>query len=96
MSESTQIDVDEAGRILRDFITRHFPGARMRPMLDHDDLLGSNIVDSIGILDLVLFIEKTFSISVEDEELLPETFQSIASMAEYVVAKLARLSDTAK
>ncbi len=70
------------------FIQEHFPAARQRTLLEDDALLGSNIVDSMGVLDLVHFAEDEFGIVVDPEELTPENFQSIASLAELVAAKL--------
>ena len=37
-------------------------------------LLDSGLVDSTGILEVVLFLEEAFEISVQDEEVLPENF----------------------
>ena len=40
------------------------------------DLLEQRILDSLGVLKLVLFLERTFGIQVEDEDVVPENFQS--------------------
>jgi acyl carrier protein len=52
-------------------------------------LLDSGLVDSTGILEVVLFLEEAFEISVQDEEVLPENFDSIERLAKYVERKLA-------
>jgi len=57
-------------------------------MLDDDSLLGSGIVDSLGVLDLVAFVEGEFGITIDAEELLPENFQSISSLTCFVKTKL--------
>jgi acyl carrier protein len=51
-------------------------------------LLDSGLVDSTGILEVVLFLEEAFEISVQDEEVLPENFDSIERLAQYVERKL--------
>ena len=56
--------------ILQEFILRQFPLARQRKV-DHDtSLLDSGIVDSLGTLEIVTFIESEFSITLTDEEML--------------------------
>ena len=70
------------------FVMNHFPLARRRSLLDNDLLLGNNVVDSMSILDLVLFVEEEFGVSVDAEDLLPENFQSIVSMSNFVSSKL--------
>ena len=50
--------------------------------------LEEGIVDSTGVLELVMFVEETFAIVVEDEEIVPENFDSVAQLAGYVQRKL--------
>jgi len=52
-----------------------------------DPLLESGVIDSLGVLDLVAFIETEFKVIVDDEDLIPENFQSIARIACYVEKK---------
>jgi len=56
--------------------------------LDPDeDLLDQRIIDSMGILKLVVFLEKAHNIKVLDEEVVPENFQSINSMIKFIEQK---------
>lgn len=52
-------------------------------------LITRGVVDSLGILSLVSFIESTFAVQIQDEELVPEHFGTIASMARLIDAKVA-------
>ena len=72
---------------LRQFINRNFPRARARDLRNDDPLLESGIVDSMGVLDLVSFIEAEFGIAVADEELTDEYFGSIGRIAGYIESK---------
>jgi len=54
-----------------------------------DSLLGSGVVDSTGVLEVVGFLEKTFSIQLSDEDLVPENLDTIQNMAAFVGRKLA-------
>ncbi len=59
------------------------------PCGDEDSLLDNGIIDSIGIMQLVLFIDETYHISIHDEEITPMNFDSIARLATYVRSKTA-------
>jgi acyl carrier protein len=74
---------------IRGFVRRRFPLAVTAGVTDEDSLLDSGIIDSLGILDLVAFLEKTYGIRIGDEELNPGNFDSIASVARFVAAKKA-------
>jgi acyl carrier protein len=73
----------------RTFITTHFPASKKRPLGNDDALLASGIIDSLGVLDLVSFIESEFNVAVNDDDLTPENFQTIDRMAEFVQRKQA-------
>ncbi|MBN2157872.1 MAG: acyl carrier protein [Spirochaetes bacterium] len=51
-------------------------------------LLESGIMDSTGILELVLFLEEKFSIKVEDEEIVPENLDSINNILAFLEEKI--------
>ena len=72
---------------IRQFIFQQYPLARKRTLENTDPLLERGILDSLGILDLVAFIEETFSIKVSDEDLVPENFQTIDQIAAFVRSK---------
>lgn len=56
--------------------------------LDHDDsLLELGIIDSVKMLELINFIEETFSVKVDEEDLYPENFDSINAIVEYIKSK---------
>lgn len=49
--------------------------------------LEEGIVDSTGVLELVMFVEEAFNIAVEDEEIVPENFDSIGQLTAYIRRK---------
>lgn len=69
---------------LKTFIFSHYPRARSSDLTNDDSLFDSGVVDSLGILDLVNFIEDKFSVTVLEEDLNPENFYSITSIACYL------------
>lgn len=50
-------------------------------------LLDEGIVDSTGVLELVLFVEERFSIEVMDNEIVPDNFDSVNRLAAYIEQK---------
>jgi acyl carrier protein len=55
---------------------------------DDASLLEDGIIDSTGVLELVMFVQESFGISVEYDEIVPENFDSVAALADYVARKL--------
>jgi len=53
-----------------------------------EDLLERGIIDSLGIMKLVLFMEETYGIVVADEEIVPENFQTPNNMVKFVEQKM--------
>jgi acyl carrier protein len=74
-------------RKVRGFILDKFPAARKKGLNDTVNLLESGIIDSLGILELVTFLEQQFGIQVEDDELVPENFQTTGTLAAFVERK---------
>jgi acyl carrier protein len=57
--------------------------------LDPDeDLLEQGIIDSLGIMKLVLLMEESYGIQVNDQDIIPENFQCLSSMVKYVERQL--------
>jgi acyl carrier protein len=56
---------------------------------DEASFLQEGIVDSAGVLELVLFVEETFGVTVDDAELTPDNFDSIKKLASYIRRKIA-------
>jgi acyl carrier protein len=80
-------EIQSANARIREFVLGKFPLARKRGVQDKDSLLDGGIVDSMGVLELVDFIQQEFGVQVSDEELLPENFQSIQQLAAFVRSK---------
>ena len=52
---------------------------------DDASLLDRGIIDSTGVLEIVLFLEEQFGIKVKDSDMLPENFDTVDRMAQFVV-----------
>jgi acyl carrier protein len=51
---------------------------------DDASFLEEGIVDSTGVLELVLFVEDTYNIEVDDDEIVPDNFDSVGSLAAFI------------
>ncbi len=52
-----------------------------------ESLLASGVIDSLALLRLIGFIEEHFDVVVEDDEVVPENFESINVMTGLVASK---------
>jgi acyl carrier protein len=73
---------------LKSFIAKQFPLARKRNVGVEDRLLGEGIIDSLGVLDIVGYLENEFRITISDDDLTPENFETIDRLAAFVERKL--------
>jgi acyl carrier protein len=73
---------------IRSFIVENFLfGDTTAPLGEDDSLLQKGLIDSTGVLEVVSFIQENFGVAVEDDELVPDNFDSIGAIAKYVMRK---------
>jgi acyl carrier protein len=63
-------------------------GLDKKSLSPDEDLLEQGIIDSLGLMKLVDFMEKNFGIKIIDEDIVPDNFQSLSSMARLVEQQL--------
>lgn len=71
---------------IREFLARHIRGHQLG---DDEDIFASGFVNSMFAMQLVQFVEQTFGITVEDEDLEIANFQSVNAIAALVERKTA-------
>ena len=74
---------------IRNFIIENFLFGNANGLKDDTSFLEEGIIDSTGVLELVTFLEETYEIQVDDEELIPENLDSIDNVAAYLEQKMA-------
>jgi acyl carrier protein len=79
MSVSTDIE-----RFILDELTQ---GRGITEIAPDENLLSKGIVDSHGVMELVGFLEQRYGISVGDEDLTPENFESVQRIEAFVERK---------
>jgi acyl carrier protein len=78
---------DRAGPVEK-FIVEEITGDLVPGPLAHDeDLLAADLIDSLGITQLVTFLEGRFGIVVGDEDLTPDNFRSVDAIVAFVERK---------
>lgn len=53
-------------------------------LTDDDSLVEAGLIDSLGVAELVAFIEGRFGVVADDDELVPDNFDSVARIAAFV------------
>jgi acyl carrier protein len=70
------------------FIVENFLfGAQQDAPAPDDSFMDTGLIDSTGILEVVTFLEETYELEVDDDELTPENFDSVSNIGRFVVAK---------
>lgn len=54
---------------------------------EDESFLESGIIDSTGVLELVMFLEENFDIKVEDDEIIPENLDSLKNIEKFLATK---------
>lgn len=80
-------------RKLNAFIRNEFlSGDKDFVLNDHDSFLEKGVIDSTGVLELVDYIEETFGIKIDDEELIPDNLDSLDKLTNFITEKIGYVS----
>lgn len=71
-------------QMILDYIKQDLLKGRMASLGKDDDLLDSGILNSLGILQLVAFIDERLGIQIPDEDVVYENFNSVAALTGYL------------
>ncbi|GGQ86145.1 acyl carrier protein [Couchioplanes azureus] len=70
---------------IKQFIVEEFlPDVRADGLASDYDLIGGGVLDSLGLLKVIAWLEHRFEISADDIDLAPESFRSVSTIAEFV------------
>ena len=81
-------EMSVAARV-REFISEFFYVTDPAALEDDRSLIDSGIVDSTGMMDVIVFLETEYGFHVEDEEMVPENLESIGQITRFVERKTA-------
>jgi acyl carrier protein len=80
----TTVDIE---RDIRSFVIDHFLSGNASKLRADGSLLG-DVIDSMGVIALVSYLQEHFGITVEDDEVLPSNLDTINNLVIYVSKKL--------
>jgi acyl carrier protein len=83
------IQTTEIEQEIRSFLTEKFLFGRSEALSDDAPLLG-NVIDSQGVIELIVFVQERFTVAVEDEEVTTDNFASVKSTVAFIENKLRR------
>ena len=72
---------------IRDFLYDESMKSVFENLSSQDSLLELGIIDSVKMLDLIAYIEQQFGIQVDDEDLIPENFDNLEAITNYILAR---------
>jgi len=72
---------------IRKFVIDNYLFGEEGKLSDGDSFMETGIIDSTGILELVRFLESTYTIKVADEELIPDNLDSVSKIVSFILAK---------
>jgi len=69
---------------LLEYITKELSVGRSKQVLPGDNLLETGVLDSLGLMQLVVFIEEKLGVKVPDEDVVIENFTSVDALTAYL------------
>jgi acyl carrier protein len=88
-STSGQIDRAEIQREVRAFLLEHSAAPNPGELGNQDSLLEMGILDSLAMLDLIAHLEGRYGVTVGEDEMTPENFDSIDAIVDFLGHKAA-------
>lgn len=83
-------NLDGRKQTLRKFVIKTFlKGNKSIILSDDSSFFEEGIIDSLGALELITFLEATYGFKMEDSELIPENLDSINNLVAYICSKFA-------
>ncbi len=73
--------------IVRTHIAQTILFSKNYPHSDNASFLEEGIIDSMNVMELIMFVEEEFDLEIADEEVVPDNFDSVSKIANYVRRK---------
>lgn len=70
------------------FIIENFLFGDENNLKNEDSLLENGIIDSVGVLEVISFLEEKYEIKIEDDDMIPDNLDSINNINEFLSKKL--------
>jgi acyl carrier protein len=81
--------IDEIRNVSRRFLMENYLFGYEENELENDtSIMDMGVLDSTGIIELVVFIESEYNIEIQNSEIIPENLDSINCICQFVLNKL--------
>ena len=77
---------------IREFIIHNLFFTEDKSLRDEDSFVGTGVIDSMGVMELVTFVQSEFAITIDPQEIVVENFDSVQKLANVIRGKLASVS----
>jgi acyl carrier protein len=79
--------MQDVKNVVRRFLRDNFVMGGQTEIADDSSFMERHILDSTGFMELISFVEESFGIKVEDEEMLPANLDSLVNIERYLARK---------
>ncbi len=73
---------------IADFIAQEILKEAARKVSFEEPLISSGLIDSFHLVDLALFVEKTFTVRIDDTELRASVFDTVQALADLILERM--------
>src|SRR4030095_5772107 len=87
--ENSVLDVKDK---VRAFVLDYAAGRGVTEVKDDENLLQTNLIDSLGSFRMIAFLEETFPLTIEDTDMVPENFQTLNAVDIFIAGKLGTMN----
>lgn len=87
------MSVEQNKALIKAFLARAFRGHKVQ---DDEDIFALGFVSSLFAMELVIFVEKTFGITIENEDLDLENFRTVSALAAFIERKSGNIDLSAR
>lgn len=75
---------------IKEFVLENFLFGDGEMLKEDTDFFKKGIIDSTGILELICFLEESFDITIEDDDITQKNFSSVNSVNNYLTKKITK------
>ncbi len=72
---------------LREFLVKHRASVEAPEFADDESLLEAGVIDSMVMVDLIAHLEESYGITVHEDDMIPENFDSIDAIVAFVESR---------
>jgi len=88
VNSTRQVDEPVIDNLVCEHLRRSVPAAGAMALSGDTRLLEGGLLDSLGVLQLTLFLGEHFGVEIEDTDFVPENFETIGDVVRFIQRKL--------